>query len=75
MKLGKMSLGQTMVVHPLDAVELQKKQNKKLQDRSFPQNKEPVEPNVDPKKVRKQKQPKVLIPDVKVKKQPEYKPW
>jgi hypothetical protein len=75
MKLGKMSLGQTMVVHPLDAKDLQKKQNKKLQDRSFPQNEEPVEPNLDPKKAPKQKQPKIINTDVKVKKQPEYKPW
>jgi hypothetical protein len=74
MKLGKMSLGQTMVVHPLDAKELQKKQNKKLQDRSFPQHEEPVEPTLDPKKVAKQKQPTSDL-RIKVKKQPEYKPW
>lgn len=69
----ELAIGQTMVVHPLDAKDLQKK-NKKLQDRSFPQHEEPVQPKNKTKQVKKMSQPTVEV-DIKIKKQKEYKPW
>lgn len=69
---ASLTIGQTMVVHPMDAKDLQKKQNKKLQDRSFPHHEEPVEPKDKARQVKKQKQPAT---EVKVKKLQETKPW
>jgi hypothetical protein len=70
----EIAIGQTMVVHPLDARDLQKK-NKKLQDRSFPQHEEPVQPKNKTKQVKKMTQPTPEGIAVKIKKQKEYKPW
>jgi hypothetical protein len=74
MTKDELAVGQTMIVHPMDARELQKKQNKKLQNRSFPKNETPVEPKIKTKPAPKSKHPVIEV-DVKVKKQNEYKPW